>query len=104
MMPLLIVIAVVVLVFAILPYWFGLRTEKTMRSHQHLLEQNSVVEVVKYDYQRGWFDSTETTVLRFRPNLVQKLGGNVPDNLKAIINEPFTITNHINLDCEGKPP
>ena len=95
MMPLLIVIAVVVLVFAILPYWFGLRTEKTMRSHQHLLEQNSVVEVVKYDYQRGWFDSTETTVLRFRPNLVQKLGGNVPDNLKAIINEPFTITNHI---------
>ena len=95
MMPLLILITVVVLVFAILPYWFGLRTEKTMRSHQHLLEQNSVVEVVKYDYQRGWFDSTETTVLRFRPNLVQKLGGNVPDNLKAIINEPFTITNHI---------
>lgn len=95
MAPLLVILVVGVVVFAALPYWFGVRTEQTMREHQQLLAKNPLVEVVQYDYQRGWFDSTETTVLRFRPNLIQKLGSNVPDNIKAIVNEPFTITNHI---------
>lgn len=95
MVPLLVVIVALVVVFVALPYWFGVRAEQTLRQHQQLLAKNPLVEVVEYDYERGWFDSTETTVLRFKPNLVSKFGNNVPDNLKDIIKEPFTINNHI---------
>lgn len=95
MLPLMCVIAAVILVFVALPYWFGLRAEASMKQHQQLVQKNPLLDVVSYEYERGWFSSKEVTVLRLKPNLLNKLGDNVPDNIKVIVNEPFTITNHI---------
>ena len=52
-------------------------------------------DVESYQYQSGWLESTETTVLRFHPTVLANLGNNIPDNIRAVLEKPITMINHV---------
>ncbi|PSJ80570.1 YdgA family protein [Neisseria iguanae] len=77
------------------PYYLGIQAEKNLTSQQKLLQESGFLTVESHEYARGWFTSTETTVIRLKPTLLQNTQKYLPDNLKTVLKEPITVINHI---------
>ncbi|QEY25082.1 YdgA family protein [Neisseria animalis] len=77
------------------PYYLGIKAEQSLTRQQQLLQESGFLTVESHQYDRGWFGSTETTVVRLKPTLLQNTQKYLPDNLKTVLQEPLTIVNHI---------
>ncbi len=77
------------------PYYFGMKAEASLTEQKDLLAQTSLLSVESHQYQRGWFSSTQTTVIRLKPALLHNVRPYLPDNLSKVLNEPVTVINHI---------
>lgn len=82
-------------VLAAAPYYFGGVAEKVLNEQHAMLKESSFVSIESREYERGWFSSTETTVLRVNPALLNNVQRLLPDNIKTVLNEPLTLVHHI---------
>ena len=87
--------AAVLLLLAGLPYYLGIKAEQSLQEQQALLAKTSFLQVEQHDYQRGWFSSTETTVVRFKPSFLASVQKQLPDNIQTILREPITLVSHV---------
>ncbi|MCP1660240.1 YdgA family protein [Neisseria perflava] len=77
------------------PYYLGIKAEESLSAQQKLLQESGFLTVESHQYERGWFTSTETTIIRLKPTLLQNTQKYLPDNLKTVLKEPITVVNHI---------
>ena len=77
------------------PYFLGIQAEKALTEQQAILARSSILSVESHRYERGWFSSTETLVVRLKPTLLSNAQQYLPDNLKTVFSEPITLVNHI---------
>ena len=77
------------------PYYLGVKAEESLTEQQKLLQESGFLTVESHQYDRGWFSSTETTVIRLKPTLLQNTQKYLPDNLKTVLQEPITVINHV---------
>lgn len=77
------------------PYYLGIKAEESLNAQQKLLRESGFLTVESHRYERGWFSSTETTVIRLKPTLLQNTQKFLPENLKTVLSEPITLVNHI---------
>lgn len=89
------VVTVLLLVLLGLPYYFGIKAEQSLNEQQALLANTSFLQVDKREYRRGWFSSTETTVVRFKPSFLAGVQKQLPDNIQTILREPITLVSHV---------
>ncbi|MDO4696133.1 MAG: YdgA family protein [Neisseria sp.] len=82
-------------VLASAPYYFGGIAEEVLNEQHTILKNSSIVSIESREYVRGWLSSTETTVLRINPSLLNNLQRRLPDNIRTVLNEPLTVINHI---------
>ena len=92
--------------FTVSPYFFGRQAEKVLNEQTQILAKSSFLTVESHQYQRGWFSSTETLVVKLKPTLLHNAQAYLPDNLKTVFHEPITIVNHIKhgLFANGATP
>lgn len=81
--------------FGAAPYYLGIKAEQSLSRQHEMLAQTSFLRVESREYARGWFSSTETTVLRFKPTFLAQIQDKLPDNLKTLLKQPITVNNHI---------
>lgn len=88
------------------PYYFGIKAQESLTEQHRILKDTFFFDVVSHNYQRGWFTSTETTVIRFHPNVLSNLSKQLPDNLKTVLDKELTIVNHVKhgLFADGITP
>ncbi|MDO4997975.1 MAG: YdgA family protein [Neisseria sp.] len=89
------VVAVGAAVLLATPYFFGQRAQSVLDEQHQILKSSSYLSIDSRQYERGWFSSTETTVLRFNPTLLGNIQAYLPDNIKTVLNQPITVVNHI---------
>lgn len=89
------IVALLLAVFLLLPYIFGMRAQSALEKQYEILKNNGALTVESHQYERGWFSSTETMVVRFKPTLIANLGNYLPDNLKTVLSDPITVVNHV---------
>ena len=77
------------------PYYLGSKAEQSLAVQHRALANTFFVEIVSHDYQRGIFQSTETTVLRIKPTVLANLSRHMPDNIRTILEKPITLINHV---------
>ena len=77
------------------PYYLGVKAEESLTEQQKLLQESGFMTVESHQYDRGWFSSTETTVIRLKPTLLQNTQKYLPDNLKTVLQESITVINHV---------
>lgn len=77
------------------PYYLGVKAEESLTRQQHILQESGFLSIESHQYDRGWFGSTETTVIRLKPELLHNTQKYLPDNLKTVLEQPLTIVNHI---------
>ena len=77
------------------PYYLGVKAEESLTEQQKLLQESGFLTVESHQYDRGWFSSIETTVIRLKPTLLQNTQKYLPDNLKTVLQEPITVINHV---------
>ncbi len=77
------------------PYYFGGRAQATLDEQYRLLQSGGFLEIESRTYDRGWFSATETLTVRLKPSLLHNTQNYLPDNLKTVLRDPITITNHI---------
>lgn len=101
-----IVLPAVVAVFLGTPYYFGIKAEESLTEQHRILQDTFFFEIVSRKYERGWFTSTETTVIRFHPTVLSNLSKQLPDNLKTVLEKELTVVNHIKhgLFADGITP
>ncbi len=80
---------------ALLPNVMGGRVQRALDDQYRFLKDGSLLTVESRQYERGWFESTETLVVRLKPTLLNNAGQYVPDNLKTVLSEPVTVVNRI---------
>lgn len=83
------------LVFLLLPGFLGRLAERNLEAQNRLLAQSSLLEVVSHQYERGWFTSTETTVVRLKPQFFGQLPKAMPAPLKVLLENPITLVGHV---------
>ena len=54
------------------PYYLGVKAEESLTEQQKLLQESGFLTVESHQYDRGWFSSTETTVIRLKPTPASK--------------------------------
>ena len=64
------------------PYFLGLQAEKALTEQQAILARSSILSVESHRYERGWFSSTETLVVRLKPTLLSNAQQYLPDSIK----------------------
>ncbi|MGN6994633.1 DUF945 family protein, partial [Neisseria sp. P0009.S005] len=62
-----------------------------LTEQQNLLQESCFLNVESHQYDRGWFRSTETTVIRLKPTLIQNAQKYLADNLKSVLQERITV-------------
>jgi uncharacterized protein YdgA (DUF945 family) len=72
------VVAVLVIVWGVAPYGFGIHTEETLTTLVQLAEDVLDIPVYTTRYTRGWFRSTAETWLVLPPDIVKALRAYVP--------------------------
>ena len=82
-------------VFLGAPYYLGGQAQKSLETQHRILVDTFFFDVVSHEYDRGWFSSTETTVIRFHPAVLANIADQLPDNLKTVLDKPVTMTNHV---------
>ena len=91
------IFAVLVVAFALItPYYLGGKAQQSLEIQHRALADTFFFDVKSHNYERGWFSSTETTVLRFHPSVLANLGHQLPDNIRIILEHPITMINYIN--------
>ena len=66
------------------PYFLGIQAEKALTEQQEILARSSFLTVESHQYERGWFSSTETLVIRLKPTLLSNTQHYLQDNLKTV--------------------
>lgn len=77
------------------PYYLGIKAEQSLNEQHKILANTFFLEISNRQYERGWFSSTETTVVRIKPSVLANASKHLPDNIKTIIDKPLTIVNHV---------
>ena len=77
------------------PFYLGNQAKQSLETQHRILADTFFFDVVSHQYQSGWLESTETTVLRFHPTVLANLGNNIPDNIRAVLEKPITMINHV---------
>jgi len=72
------VAAVLVIMFGVAPYGFGIRTEETLTTLVQLAGDVLDIPVYTTRYTRGWFSSTAETWLALPPDIAEALRAYVP--------------------------
>lgn len=100
------VIGILAAVFGATPYYLGGKAQESLEIQHRALADTFYFDVVSRDYQRGWFSSTETTVIRVHPAILAKFNKQLPDNLKSLFHQPITVIHHVKhgLFADGLTP
>lgn len=77
------------------PYYLGGKAQHSLQIQHQALANTFFFDVMSHEYERGWFSSTEKTVLRFHPNVLQNISKSLPDNIRAVLEKPITMINHV---------
>lgn len=77
------------------PHYLGTQAKQSLEIQHRILAETFLFEVVSHEYEQGWLESTEKTVLRFHPQVLSNLGKQLPDNLRAVLSKPITMINHV---------
>lgn len=83
------------IIFGAAPYYLGKKAQQSLDIQYRALADTFFFDVVSHDYERGWFTSTETTVVRFHPTFLAKINKQLPDNIRILFDKPVTIVNHV---------
>ena len=88
------------------PYYLGIKAEQSLNKQHEILSHTSFLQVESRRYERGWFSSHETTVVRFKPTFLAQLQDKLPDNIKTILTQPITLESNIkhSLFANGSMP
>ena len=99
-------VPVILAAFLGTPYYFGIKAQQSLEEQHKILSDTFFFDVVSHNYERGWFSATETTVIRFHPALLTNLSGQIPANIKTVLDKPITIVNHVKhgLFADGFTP
>ncbi len=89
------IVAVILLVVLALPCYLGVKTQQSMDEQRDLLAKSSFLIIDKQSYQRGWFTSTETMQIRFKPSFFAGIQQQLPDNVRTVLQQPITVVNHV---------
>lgn len=100
------VVPVFLAVFLGAPYYLGSKARETLTEQHRVLADTFFFDVVSHQYDQGWFSSTETTVVRFHPNLLSNMSKQLPDNIRTVLDKPVTMVNHVKhgLFADGLTP
>lgn len=100
------VAAATLAVFFGTPYYLGMKAEQSLNEQHKILADTFFLEINERNYDRGWFSSTETTVVRIKPSVLANASKHLPDNIKTVIDKPLTIVNHVQhgLFADGLKP
>ncbi len=82
-------------VFGVLPNYLGMKAQESLEIQHRALADTFFFDMVSHKYERGWFTSTETTVVRVHPEILSNLGGYLPDNVKTVLEKPVVMVNHV---------
>ena len=77
------------------PFYLGNQAKQSLETQHRILADTFFFDVESHQYQSGWLESTETTVLRFHPTVLANLGENIPENIRAVLEKPITMINHV---------
>lgn len=77
------------------PFYLGAKAKQSLETQHKILAETFFFDVVSHQYQSGWLESTETTVLRFHPNVLANMGAHIPDNVRAVLEKPITMVNRV---------
>lgn len=88
-------VVILLLIVLVLPYYLGIKTEQSLQKQQAILVKNSVITISNHTYKRGWFSSSETMVLHFKPTFLSGIQQKLPDNVRTVLQQPITVVNHI---------
>ena len=99
-------ILLLVALFLGAPYYLGIKAEQSLNKQHEILSHTSFLQVESRRYERGWFSSHETTVVRFKPTFLAQLQDKLPDNIKTILTQPITLESNIkhSLFANGSMP
>lgn len=88
------------------PYYLGMKAEQSLNEQHQILADTFFVQVDSRTYDRGWFSSTETTVVRFKPSVLANASKHIPANIKTVLDKPITIVSKVQhgLFAEGLTP
>lgn len=92
--------------FLATPYYLGIKAEQSLDRQHQILSETAFLKVESRRYERGWFSSQETVILRFHPAFLAKMRPHLPDNLKILLDQPITLNNRIrhHLFADGLMP
>lgn len=98
--------AIVIGLFSGVPYFLGGKAQESLEAQHKIIADTFFFKVEDHQYQRGWFSSTETTVVRFHPDVLANFSKQIPDNIKLILDKPIKLVNHVQhgLFAEGLTP
>lgn len=82
-------------VFLGTPYYLGIQAQKSLTKQHQVLADTFLFDVVSHEYNRGWFSSEETTVVRFHPNILANLSNHLPNNIRTVLDKPVVLKNHV---------
>lgn len=77
-------------------YWAGIKAEETLAKQHQMIAAMSVFKVKSHQYNRGWFSSSEDTVLEFNQELLGPYIGLLPENIRPLFQG--NIRYHHNVD------
>ncbi|SSY80822.1 YdgA family protein [Alysiella crassa] len=99
-------VPVVLAAFLGTPYYFGIKAQQSLEEQHKILSDTFFFDVVSHNYERGWFSSKETTVIRFHPTLLNNLSEQMPANIKTVLEKEITIVNNVKhgLFADGLTP
>lgn len=88
------------------PYYLGIKAEQSLNDQHKILSDAFFLEIDNRTYDRGWFSSTETTVVRIKSSVLTNAAKHLPDNIKTVIDKPLTIVNRVQhgLFADGLQP
>lgn len=88
------------------PYYLGIKAEQSLNEQHRILADTFFLEIDNHTYDRGWFSATETTVVRFKPSVLNNLSKHLPANIKTVLDKPITVVNHVQhgLFADGFTP
>lgn len=89
------IVLLLLIVVLALPYYLGVKAQQSLEEQRVLLAKNAFLTVENHKYQRGWFTSTETMQIRFKPSFFATIQQQLPDNMRTVLQEPITVVNHV---------
>jgi uncharacterized protein YdgA (DUF945 family) len=87
--------AVILLIALALPFYLGIKAQQSLDEQSALLAKSPFLVIDKHSYERGWFTSTETMQIRFKPSFFAGVQQQLPDNVRTVLQQPITLVNHV---------